>query len=205
MHVGLVKCVKSRCHKKPRFNPKDLDRLLRNIEERLRKPVRSVSTDHCSFADACFQYHLDTAAITELLLAKQLPKSVRKDGTFGYEGIFLHRADLKAASATYVDDAVVPVQLRRALGLSFADINKLHELALLPSFSRGRKGTTPLSRRVSQTSLDRFLERYQTVTSAAQTLGIEEIQIYAKIRELEIEKSSEGKGLPVYYRADLLE
>lgn len=204
VHAGMINAVKSRTHKKPRFKPDHLNKLLRLIDSKV-TPVESASpTDHCSIVDACFQYRLDTAVITQLLISSQLTNTVRINGSHGYGGIYVNRSDILTAMKAINAKPIAPFQLRKQLGLSFADLKTLDQLGLLPAYSGSGARSPHASKRVSQTTLDRFLDQFQTVSSAAQTLGIDMSLVYDKIRIQQIECAPEAKGLPIFYRDDLL-
>ncbi|MEO1639535.1 MAG: TniQ family protein [Pseudomonadota bacterium] len=203
--AGIVKRIKGRAHKKPRFKPSDLDGLLCQIESKLKQVAAASPTEFCSIADACFQYRLDTATITALLLGDQLPNAVRVNGTLGYEGIYISRSDIGLAIKVLNDEIVPPSQLQKELGLSFAALKELDGLGLLPSFSNSRTNTPRAPKRVSRTTLGLFLNTYQTVTSAARVLGVDEAQVYKKIGEQQVEWATEGGGVPIFYRTDLLD
>ncbi len=190
----------NRSHKKRRFVPSRLDDLLNRIEQNTTTRKAVSNADYCSIPEACFQYGPTTAQVTRLLIGSQLPSSVQLEEKRGFDGVRIRRDELLAAMRIFADDHISPRHLSRRLGLSFAELRTLRELQLLPSFPPPKRDHHRSIKCISQIVLRRFLERYQTVTTAARHLSA----VQAKIKLAAIKPAREGKGLPIFYRADLL-
>ena len=57
---------------------------------------------------------------------------------------------------------------------------------------------------ISQIVVDSFLKKYQTVSTAARHLNIDDEQVRQMVASKSIEPIPESYGVPIYYRSDLL-
>lgn len=131
---GVISRMRNRSHKKWRFLPSDLDRILTLLDRNANRHVETVPAGYCSIPEACFQLGPTTAQITRLLIGGQLPDSVQLDGSSGFAAIRIDRAELREAIKIFTDDHIGPSELTKQLGLSFGALKTLRELYVLPSF-----------------------------------------------------------------------
>lgn len=202
---GVISRMKNRSHRKRRFLPSDLDRILTLLNRNADRHVETVPAGYCSIPEACFQLGPTTAQVTRLLIGGQLPGSVQLDASFGFSAIRIDRAELREAMKIFTDDHIGPRELTKQLGLSFAALKTLRELHVLPSFPSLEGHPNRSVKYISKIVLARFLKEYQTIASAAQHLNLDKKEILARIKSESIEPALEGGGVPIFHRSDLLD
>ncbi|MDX8355573.1 TniQ family protein [Cognatiyoonia sp. IB215182] len=202
---GVISRMRSRSHKKRRFLPSDLDRLLVLIDRNASRLAEAEPDGYFSLPEACFQLGPTTAQITRLLIGGQLPNSVRVQGSTGFAAIRINRDELRDAMRIFTDDHVGPRELYNLLGLSFGELKSLRESHLLPSFPSPPGHPRRSLKYISRIVLDRFLNECQTVRTAARHLDIHEKEVCEMIISKKIEPVPESGGVPIFHRSDLLD
>lgn len=200
---NVVQSMRNRSHKKRRFRPQDIENILEVLDRNVGDHSCADEDDYCSIPDACFQMGATTAQITRLIFGGQLPNTIRTKGSRGFKGVRIHRGELRGAMKILTDDHIGSNELAKVLGLTFSDLRVLRETYLLPHFPAPKgQGYRP-EKAISKIVLQRFLERFQTIKTAAKHLGTSEKELHAKISLASILPAKEGKGVPIYYRADI--
>ena len=199
---GIIEPIKTVTSAKPRFEARVVDALLKDIESNLDKIIPNDVDDFVSIPDACFAVSCTTAKITSLLLSDQLPGSCTIDPTAGFSGIRVSIPELKSKLLMHATTGLTMPDLRERLGLQYSEVKQLTTLKLLPSYSGRKDGSSRPALIVDPTDLAKFLERFQTIRTAAKQFGIDEGAARSIILNSKIYRAPEGQGLPIYKASD---
>jgi hypothetical protein len=127
--------------------------------------VETLSPSYCSIPEACFQLTTTTAQITSLLNGGQVPSSVQLVGSSGFAAVRIDCEELRGAIEIFIEDRIGPQELVKQLDLKFGELKTLRQLHLHPRFlSPPGHPHCPV---MGSNVLSRFMEKYQTATSAA--------------------------------------
>lgn len=200
---GIIEPIKTETSAKPRYEARVVDELLAKIEGNLEKTLPNDIDEFVSIPDACFAVSCTTAKITSLLLSDQLPRSYTIDPAAGFSGIRVSIPELKSKLLMHATTGLTMPDLRERLGLQYSEVEQLTELKLLPSFTGRKEGSSRPALIVDPADLTKFLDRFQTVRTAAARLGLGESTVRAKIQNSGIYRASIGDGLPIYRTSDI--
>lgn len=200
----LIQPISSRTHKKWRFRPEDIDAFSSKVSDQL-SGIESPDDDAaCSIHRACFAYQCTTPQILRLLITGQLLSSYLAEGCAGIVGIRILRSELLEKLSIFESDHITASELTERLGLTSAELRQLHVLNLLPIYPP-LKGKEPRAQNsVSVMILDQFLDRFQTLRSAVNILGVSKNELEKRARLSKICPAPEADGLSVYLADDLL-
>lgn len=93
--------------------------------------------------------------------------------------------------------------LRARLGLQYSEIKKLTLFKLLPCYTGRNIDSSRPALIVDPADLATFLDRFQTIRTAAVRLGLGEQIVRSKILKSGIPRAPEGEGLPIYRTPDI--
>ncbi len=201
---GIIEPIKTETSAKPRYEARMVDELLAKIESNLDKTIPNDVDEFVSIPDACFAVSCTTAKITSLLLSEQLPGSYTIDPTAGFSGIRVNIPELKSKLLMHATTGLTMPDLRERLGLQYSEVKQLTTLKLLPCYSGRKEGSSRPALIVDPTDLAKFLERFQTIRTAAKRLGIDEGAARSRILNSKIYRAPEGQGLPIYKTNDIV-
>ncbi|WP_299938210.1 TniQ family protein [uncultured Pelagimonas sp.] len=201
---GIIEPIKTETSAKPRYEARVVDELFAKIEVNLEKIPHNDIDEFMSIPDACFAVSSTTAKITSLLLSDQLPKSYTIDLAAGFSGIRVNISELRSKLLMHASTGLTMQDLRARLGLQYSEVKQLTTLKLLPSFSGRKEGSSRPALIVDPTDLAKFLERFQTIRTAAKQLGIDEGIARSRILNSKIYRAPEGQGLPIYKTSDIV-
>jgi hypothetical protein len=205
---GLVHKIQSNSHKRSRFNAAELGRVLERLERSVHKVSNhddSSASEFVIISDACFLYQMTTGQLVRLLFAGMLPSTRQLTGIPGFIGVRLNRAEIMSAKKVFTDELIAPTALSEHLGLNRRELKTLRKLHFFPHFPAPAGHEYRSRESVGKTVLARFLKNYQTVSTAARHLEIEETVLLSKIDDAGILPAKEGAGVPIYHRSDLLD
>jgi hypothetical protein len=199
---GIIEPIKTETSAKPRFEARVVNELLAKIESNLNFAEPNDVKEFMSIPDACFAVSCTTAKITSLLLSDQLPGSYTIDSAAGFGGIRVNVPDLKSKLLMHATTGLSMPELRERLGLQYSEVKQLTTLKLLPSYSGRKDGSSRPALIVDPADLEKFLEKFQTIRTAAKQLGIDEGAARSRILNSKIYRAPEGQGLPIYKTSD---
>lgn len=201
---GIIAPIKTETSAKPRFESRVVDELLADIKSNLVSTIPNDVDEFVSIPDACFAVSCTTAKITSLLLSSQLPGSYTVDPTAGLSGIRVNIPELKSKLLMHATTGLTMPDLRERLGLQYSEVKQLTTLKLLSSYSGRKEGSSRPALIVDPADLEKFLERLQTIRTAAKQLGIDEGAARSRILNSTIYRAPEGQGLPIYKTSDIV-
>ena len=201
---GIIEPIKTETSAKPRFEARVVDQFLADIENNLNKTIPQDLHQFVSVPDACFAVSCTTAKITSLLLSDQLPGSFTFDPAAGFGGIRVSIPELKSKLLMHATTGLTMPDLRERLGLQYSEVKQLTTLKLLLSYSGRKEGSSRPALIVDPTDLAKFLDRFQTIRTAAKQLEIDEGAARSRILNSKIYRAPEGEGLPIYKTNDIV-
>jgi hypothetical protein len=138
-----------------------------------------------------------------MLSSGQLPSTNLISNAVGLDQLRFDLGEIKNSFAKNGEDGLTVEELRSILGLQHRHVTKLAQLGLLPSY-KGRKKDTGISAAlVDQSTLDDFLQKYQTARTWCKKTGQSEKSVRNRLKFGGPRRAPEGDGIPIYRPEDM--
>ena len=161
------------------------------------------AAEKLSLKDVCFLLRCPASRVLSMLSSGQLPSTNLISNAVGLDQLRFDLGEIKNSFAENGEDGLTVEELRSILGLQHRHVTKLAQLGLLPSY-KGRKKDTGISAAlVDQSTLDDFLQKYQTARTWCKKTGQSEKSVRNRLKFGGPRRAPEGDGIPIYRPEDM--
>jgi hypothetical protein len=195
---NLVVPMKTNAFSKPKYDNADLTKLMDELVGAIEFRSDNQDTEATSLHDVCFLLRCPASRLFSLVSSGQLPSTSLSSTGTGLDRLRFKLDEVKTCFAENDGGGLSVEELRSRLGLQHRHVTKLAKLGLLPSYLGRKKGTGISAALVDETTLNRFLRKYQTARTWSQTEGIAERLVRRRLQERQLPRAREGDGIPIF-------
>lgn len=195
---NVVVPLKTNAFSKPKYDNAVLTKLMDELVGAIESRSDNRNTEATSLHDVCFLLRCPASRLLSLVSSGQLTTTSLSSNGTGLDRLRFNLDEVKICFADNDAGGLSVEELRLRLGLQHRHVTKLAKLGLLPSYLGRKKETGISAALVDETTLNRFLRKYQTARTWSQSQGIAERIVRRRLQERQLPRAREGDGIPIF-------
>ena len=195
--------MKTANYAKPRYD----GTTLKQVVCKFLRPLETIPNDNIedlkSLQEVSFLLRCPASQVLCLLSAGQLPSVALAPVGVGLGRLRFDIEEIKRVITAASGQGLTVEELRSLLGLQYRHVTKLAKLGLLPSYQGRKKGSAIRAALVAPSSLELFLDKFQTARTWSRNSGLNERSVRRRLQFDGFRRAPEGDGIPIY-RIDVI-